>query len=205
MTQTTTRRRLLTAVAVTPVAPLAVTIPALAAVDPNADAPLFDLSRRLRETYAAINENLGRLADLTERLTSRAWTPEELTEHRIVGKRNETRWLSEKDIAEWQERCAARRALFDAKNSVYDTARIASGIDDIEDKEERLWDEYFDILKLIAICSPTTIPGVLEKMRVFREAYPECFDQPEETMPGAVPVFLSALADFQRLVGTLRV
>jgi hypothetical protein len=106
---------------------------------------------------------------------------------------------AEAETTAWRERCAARRALYDEKKAVYDKANAASGIEKFENMQAKAWDEIFKILDKVAAYQPKTIAGVVEKMRIFKNEHADIFSRPSEELDVRDSIFLSALADFERL------
>jgi len=111
------------------------------------------------------------------------------------------RTATEEEIEAWRGRCAARRALYDAKVTARDEAYRTSGteaaeqrLEDAYTERDRLWDE-------IKAYRPLTVAGVLEKMRLFREC-DESFEGEPDTMNWTATLFLAALDDLGRLTAS---
>ena len=206
------------------------------------DARLSDLCRRWQEIMTIISRLNDEAVVLHKRLPSRQWTPEELTAHRIDGKKDEPRYISpddiekndrwdrprkgefewtestsedgavytqihtvrrikatEEDLAAWR-RCAARRALYDAKEASYKEVRRVIGLDAADECIDATWNERDRLAEEIKAYRPLTVAGVLEKMRVFREDDHESFDGEPDELNWSATLFLAALADLKRLV-----
>ncbi len=93
----------------------------------------------------------------------------------------------------------ARHALYDKKEGTYDKAKAELGIDKIEDRQAELWDKISNIIDNVAAYQPKTIAGVVEKMRIFKKERAEIFSLPPEQLYASDKIFLSALADLERL------
>lgn len=111
------------------------------------------------------------------------------------------RTATEEEMEAWRGRCAARRALYDAKDAARDEAYRASGagaakqrLEAAYDERDRLWDE-------IKAYRPLTVAGVLEKMRLFREADGDNFDGEPDELNWTAALFLATLADLEGMVG----
>jgi hypothetical protein len=103
------------------------------------------------------------------------------------------------EIQAWRTRCSARRALYDQKEMARRDAWEALGMDDLEDKQEELQEKCYALIDEITKYQPKTIVGVLEKMRIFKHEYSEIFSGPPNSISYTSHIFLSALADFERL------
>lgn len=77
---------------------------------------------------------------------------------------------SDEEIAAWKDRCAARRALYDAKEAAYDKARRDLGCPAAEARCEVPSDEGIALFKQIKDYRPQSLAEVLEKMKFFRDA-----------------------------------
>ena len=106
------------------------------------------------------------------------------------------------EIAAWKARCAARRALYDAKEEAF---RAAKENLDIRRRPqigliEVTYREREDILEKIRAYLPGTTVGAVEKMRFYRW-YAGEFDGEPDDLGWSATLFLSALADLERLAG----
>lgn len=108
---------------------------------------------------------------------------------------------SAEELAAWKLRCEARRALYDAKMAAYEEAREASGARAADDRLGEAYCEHDRLLNEIKAYLPRTVAGVLEKMRVYRAEGDGTFDGEPDELSWSATLFLSALADFERLVG----
>jgi hypothetical protein len=67
------------------------------------------------------------------------------------------------EITAWQERCAARRALYDEKNAARDEAKAVAGIEKIENTQAELWKEIYKILEKLQHINPKRLSALWKK------------------------------------------
>ncbi len=106
---------------------------------------------------------------------------------------------TEEELEAWRGRCAARRALYDAKEAVFDDARQTSGLHAVEKRGDMAHDERGRLMGAIKTYRPRTMAGALEKLRFYREYDRESFGGDPNELNWAPTLFLSALADLERL------
>ena len=70
------------------------------------------------------------------------------------------------EVAAWTERCAARRALYDAKRSAAADYDKAVGQSALDDEIAAKIDERDALAAEIGDCHPTTLAGVIGKMKI---------------------------------------
>ncbi len=109
--------------------------------------------------------------------------------------------VTETDLAAWRERCAARRALYDAKLAAREEAALIRGVDAAQELVELLWGDWDKLRERIASTKPVTVAGVLVKIRLY-VAEAEPFDLDDEgDQDGNEFILASAMADLKRLAG----
>lgn len=87
---------------------------------------------------------------------------------------------TEADLAAWRDRCAARRALFDAKMAAYRDARDRLKMGEKEAQMEALYQQAYALADTIRDLPAATMAGVLEKLRVFERDQCEYADEPPD-------------------------
>ncbi|WP_298372653.1 hypothetical protein [Azospirillum sp.] len=94
------------------------------------------------------------------------------------------------EVAAWRERCAARRALYDAKQ----TAANELGCDAVLEKADALRGEVNRLCALVEGTAPVTLAGAVAKLKACNTVCPD--EVIEEST-----LFAAALADLERLAG----
>jgi len=109
---------------------------------------------------------------------------------------------TETDLVAWRERCAARRALYDAKLSAHEEAERVHGTDAAQERVNSLWADWDKLRERIASTKPATAAGVLAKIRLYvAEAEPFDLDDDQVDLGSTEALLASAMADLKRLVG----
>lgn len=103
-------------------------------------------------------------------------------------------------IQAWRDRCAARRALFDAKHAAYDQARAEAGIPEMQARHDAAEDAATQAVEQIIATPPRTLAGVVAVLRFYSEQA-EQFDSVEPAELGLWDrTFLSALNSLEGMV-----
>lgn len=87
---------------------------------------------------------------------------------------------TEADLAAWRERCAARRALFDAKMAAYREAWDRLKMGEREAEMEARYQQAYALADTIRDLPAATMAGALEKLRVFERDHCEYADEPPD-------------------------
>jgi len=110
---------------------------------------------------------------------------------------------SDEEVAAGEARCAARRALYEAKLAASkeaeqrrDLARKEAGID-----KDALWDEADSIEAQVIQYRPLTLAGAVAKMRFYQEYERDTFSGEFADLDWSAKMFVSALADLERIAG----